>query len=298
VAKYNVNYDSAVPSTNAGKLDWKLVEKRVPAANDAPGFDAANALRHGTWPERLFLLIALGLSATAAFVAVEYGMTILYSAGNPVIAVFGGFIEAAKFVGFGVVSAGWAAYSFGSRWLVAFLLVLAAVVNAAAVYGWLISSHAGPAAVRSATYTQQTAGQAANVEAAQVRVADYDKQIAQIDAAIAAATNRGRTRDAVRIIEQQKRNRATLVTARDREQQNLGTLRTGRSVTSANHQADEANTLPIKYAALLFEDVGLLAPGTDPEKLVRWLSAMILMCGDPLALAAMFMINSRARRAA
>jgi hypothetical protein len=276
--------------------DGRVVARPKGGGGDGPGFDAIDAFSRASFAEKVFLLAALGLSGTAAYISVEYGMSVLYMAGAPVILVLGGFIELAKFAGVSVVSSGWSRYSFFSKWAMAFLLFLAAVVNAAAVYGWLIASHAGPAASRTATYTQQDAGQGASIEAAQARLADYDKQIAQIDDAIAAATKRGRTRDALRIVDQQKRNRATLVAARDKEQQALGSLRTGRSTTVASRQVDEANNMPIRYGALLFEDIGLLAPGTDPEKLIRWLSAMILMCGDPMALAGMWMISSRMRR--
>jgi hypothetical protein len=276
--------------------DGRVMARPKGGGGDGPGFDAIDAFSRASFAEKVFLLAALGLSGTAAYISVEYGMSVLYMAGAPVILVLGGFIELAKFAGVSVVSSGWSRYSFFSKWAMAFLLFLAAVVNAAAVYGWLIASHAGPAASRTATYTQQDAGQGASIEAAQARLADYDKQIAQIDDAIAAATKRGRTRDALRIVDQQKRNRATLVAARDKEQQALGSLRTGRSTTAASRQVDEANNMPIRYGALLFEDIGLLAPGTDPEKLIRWLSAMILMCGDPMALAGMWMISSRMRR--
>lgn len=276
---------------------WKVIshDQGGDIARGGHGFDALNAFRYATWSERLFLLIAFGLSTTAAYISVYYGMSVLYSAGAPIIMVLGFFIEAAKFVGFGVVSAGWRAYSWAGKWIVAFLLFLAAVVNAAAVYGWLISSHAGPAASRSASYTREDAGAGASIEIAQARLSDLDKRISQADNTIAADTRRGRSNST---INREKRDRAQLAAERDRNQREVSGLRAGRTGMSANRQVDEATTLPIRYAAMLFEDVGLLAPGSDPEKLVRWLSFMILMCGDPLALAAMWMINSRARRGA
>jgi hypothetical protein len=299
VAKYNMNYDGAVPSTYAEHLDWKPAPKASTMAStirtaSSPGFDATNALRHASWPERLFLLIALGLSGTAAYISVYYGMTVLFPAAGTTILVLGGFIEAAKFLGFGVVSAGWSAYSWFGKWVVAGLLMLAAVVNAAAVYGWLIASHAGPAATRAATHTQQDAGQGANVEVAQGKLSDIDRQIARMDADIGTAQRQRQNNTAERL----RRERKQLSGERDKAQREVSSQQAGRATTTASHQIDEATMLPIRYAAMLFEDVGLIVPGTDPEKLMRWLAFMILLTADPLALAAMFMVNSRARRAA
>jgi hypothetical protein len=255
-------------------------------------------MRHASWPEHLFLLISLRLSATAAYVSVYFGMTVLFPAAGVTIIVLGGFIEAAKFVGFGVVSAGWSAYGWLGKSADAFLLGLAAVVNAAAVYGWLISSHAGPAAERSASYNTADAGAGAKAEIVRAKLDDAIQRIRLIDDAAEGAAKRGRSRAALNAIDSQKKTRTGLVAERDRLQQELADAKAGRTNIASKRQVDEASALPIRYAALLFEDIGMIAPGTDPEKLMRWLAFMILMCGDPLALAAMWMVNSRARRPA
>jgi hypothetical protein len=266
-----------------------------PPRDAAPGFDAADAFRRGSAWERLLLIIAVGLSGTAAYISVN-GMLTLYPAGGAVILVLGGLMESLKFVGFGVVSAGWRAYSWMSRWIFATLLLIAATVNACGVYGWLISQNAAPAAARSAAFTRQDADAGAKLEVASGRLADIDRRINLIDAAAEGAAKKGMSKSAIAAIEAQKRQRATLVTERQQVAQEVAQLKAGRSGLAARHGEDEAAALPVKYAAALFEDVGLLAAGTDPQKLFRWISFFILLCGDPAALAALFMVNSRARR--
>jgi hypothetical protein len=287
--------DDHVPARHAERLPWRRRGGGGTGGGDGPGFDAVDAFRRATWAERLLILIAAGLSATAAYVSVT-GMTVLFPAGAVVIVVLGSLIEAGKFVGFGVISAGWRTYSFLSKWIVAGLLITAALINAAAVYGWLISNHAGPAAARSATYTERSAGDGAKQEVVQARLDDLNKRISIIDGAAEGAAKRGRSKSAINAIESQKKARAQLAAERDRVQQELAGLKAGRSGMTARHEVDEAAAVPVRYAAALFEDMGLIKPGTDPEKLIRWLSFMILLCGDPLALAVMVMVNSRARR--
>jgi hypothetical protein len=188
----------------------------------------------------------------------------------------GGLMEALKFVGFGVVSAGWKSYGATSR--------------------SIFSQHTAPAAARSATFTAGDGDAAARVEVAQAKLNDLDKRLSLIDGAAEGAARRGRANSALNAIQDQKKPRAAIEAERERAVKELADLRAGRAGLAAQRQVDEAAALPVRYAAALFEDVGILRPGTDPEKLFRWISFFILLCGDPAALAAMFMVNSRGRR--
>jgi hypothetical protein len=223
-------------------------------------------------------------------------MVVMYPAEPVVIMVFGALIEVAKFVGFGVLAASWMAYGFVPRWVAALLLLVAAVINASGVYGKLIANHAGPAAGRTAAYTEKDGDEGAKLEVAAGKLADIDRRINLIDGAAEGAAKRGRANTAVSVIREQQKARAGLVQERERAAQEVAKLKAGRSGMAARHQEDEASTLPVRHAAALFEDFGLVKPGTDPEKLIRWLSFMLLVAGDPLALALMVAINSRVRR--
>lgn len=274
--------------------DGRVVARPKGGGGDSTGVDAIDTFRRATTVERLVLLLAFGLSATAAYMSVS-GMAMLVPWGVTGIVVFCSLIELMKFFGFGVVSSGWRTYGH-SKWFFAVLLFIAALINAAGVYGWMISNHTGPAAARSAAFTEKDADAAAKVEVASGRLADIERRIRLIDDAADGAAKRGRAKSAVNAIESQKKARAALSAERDRAQQDLAGLRAGRTGLAANREVDETAAMPVRAAMALFEDVGLIKPGTDPEKLFRWLAAMILMAGDPMALAAMFMINSRGRR--
>jgi hypothetical protein len=266
-----------------------------PGEPAAPGFDAVDAFRGASTPERILLLIAAGLSGTAAYMSVT-GMVVMYPAEPTVIMVFGSLIELAKFVGFGVLAAGWRGYSPLSRWTAALLLLVAAVINASGVYGKLIENHVGVAAGRTAAYTTRDAGEGARLEVASGRLADIDRRINLIDATAEGAAKKGKAKTATSAIDANKRQRAALTAEREAAAKEVANLKAGRSGLAAQHQADEAATTPVRYAAALFEDFGLIERGTDPEKLMRWLSLMILLSGDPLALSLMVTINSRTRR--
>ncbi len=296
------HYKETPPALPTEKPNWKLQPHTgegdgdtTSAGGGGAGLDTVDTFRRANAWERLLILIAFALSATAAYVSV-HGMVTLYPAAGVVILVMGGLMEALKFVGFGVVSAGWRTYGRTSRSIFAVLLVIAALVNASGVYGWLISQHAAPAAARSATFTASDGDAAARVEVTQAKLNDLDKRLSLIDGASEGAARRGRTNAALNAIQEQRKPRAAIEGEREKAVKELADLRAGRVELAAQHQMDETAALPVRYAAALFEDVGILRPGTDPEKLLRWISFFILLCGDPAALAAMFMVNSRGRR--
>jgi hypothetical protein len=307
VTQYGYGYPATAhyrgtPALHAEKLNWKVQPRTgerggdvTSAGGGTAGFDTVDAFRRANVWERLLILIAFALSGTAAYVSVN-GMLTLYPAAGGVILVMGGLMEALKFVGFGVVSAGWKSYGATSRSIFSILLLTAALVNAGGVYGWLISQHTAPAAARSATFTAGDGDAAARVEVAQAKLNDLDKRLSLIDGAAEGAARRGRANSALNAIQDQKKPRAAIEAERERAVKELADLRAGRAGLAAQRQVDEAAALPVRYAAALFEDVGILRPGTDPEKLFRWISFFILLCGDPAALAAMFMVNSRGRR--
>jgi hypothetical protein len=245
--------------------------------------------------ERLMILIAAGLSGTCAFMSVS-GFVVMVPGAPTCAMIFGYLAETAKFVGAGIISSGWKSYSWLSKMVFGALLAVAAVINAAGVYGFLISNHAGPAALRAAVFTERDAGEGAKLEVAQGKLADLDKRLSLIDGASEGAAKRGKANSAMNAIAEQKKARAGIAAERERVAQEVASLKAGRNTMAAHHQGDEAATLPVRYSALLFEDFGWLKPGGDPERLWRWLAFLILMTGDPIALAAMFMINSRHRK--
>jgi hypothetical protein len=262
---------------------------------DVPGFDAVDAFRQASGWERLLILIAAGISATAAYMSVS-GFVVMVPGAPIATMVICYLIEFAKFTGAGVLSAGWKTYSFMTRMVFGALLIVAALINASGVYGFLIANHAGPAASRAAVYTERDADTGAKLEVAQGRLNDLNRQISLIDDTVDGAARRGKSQSALRANDAQRRQRAVLAAERERTSQEVAALKAGRSGMAAHHQVDEAAALPVRYSAALFEDFGLLKPGTDPEKLWRWIAFMVLLTADPLALAAMFLVNSRFRQ--
>jgi len=66
-----------------------------------------------------------------------------------------------------------------------------------------------------------------------------------------------------------------------------GRQKTKRAYGAARRRQTESEAAPIRYTA------ELLGIEADPEKVIRWLIAMMLMACDPLALALTAAVSAR-----
>jgi hypothetical protein len=121
----------------------------------------------------------------------------------------------------------------------------------------------------------------ARIDVAAARVADLDRQIAQIDAAVAAATQRSKPGTAVSLMEGQRKTRTVLAGDRQHQAEALATLKAERANVAATGHRIETEATPIRYVA------ELLGVDTDSERAIRWLIALMVLCCDPLAIALM-----------
>src|SRR5262249_2196928 len=120
-----------------------------------------------------------------------------------------------------LVTAGWLARRWrATAWVWRLVLVVLvaglAVINAAGVYAQLVAAHIGERAASASAVEVQDAGIMARIEVAAGRVADLDKQLAQVDAAVAAATQRGKANAGLSAVDSQRKARAGLVNEREK----------------------------------------------------------------------------------
>jgi hypothetical protein len=123
-------------------------------------------------------------------------------------------------------------------------------------------------------------------------VADLDRRIAQIDAAIEESTRLGRPVGAMMIADQKRRDRADIVTSRQREAQTLAGLQIDRARIDAQRRRAETEVGPVRYLAQL---IGM--PATDLERPVRLLTLALVAVLDPMAVALLLAAGARTMRA-
>jgi hypothetical protein len=87
------------------------------------------------------------------------------------------------------------------------------VINAGGTYSRLVAAHVGDRSEWESYITTKDAELAGKIEVTSHAVSDLDARVAQIDAAIAEATRRGRTTGAMALMEGQRRSRAGLASS-------------------------------------------------------------------------------------
>jgi hypothetical protein len=263
--------DEIPQAGNLSEIKTHVTVRDAPALIPDGGAQASK--RHG------FDVVAYGaaiaLASAAAWFSIR-GMVVLFPGAPQSVVAMAVSMEAAK-----LVTAGWLARSWrATAWLwrlavMAFVFGLA-VINAAGVYAQLVAAHLGERGAATSAIETQDAALAAKIEVAASRVADLDRQI---DAAVAAATQRGKATTGVSVMEGQRKARAGLAGEREKAAGALAALKTERArVTAKGHQI-ETEAAPIRYVA------ELVGADTDSERAIRWLIALMVLCCDPLAIA-------------
>ena len=271
--------------------DYNACVTVTPADDVPPG---TQALPKGvTVPERRGAVdvaaycVAIGLTAVAAVFSIK-GMVQLFPGAPALIVAMAVAMEASKLVTAGWLAGRWRATAWTWRLaLIVFVLGLA-VINAGGTYSQLVAAHVGERGAAVASLETQDAELAARIEVASHAVADLDARVSQIDSAVAAATQRGRTTGAMSIMDAQRRSRAGLTSEREQAAGTLAALKAERASVAARGRQAETEAAPIHYVA------ELLGVDTDSERAIRWLIALMVLCCDPLAIA---LTAASARRA-
>jgi hypothetical protein len=89
------------------------------------------------------------------------------------------------------------------------------------------------------------------------------------------------------VMADQKTTRASLAAERQRAAEELADLKVKRGGVAARASIAASEMMPLRYAA------GLLGMGTDDEKAIRLLIALMVLTCDPLAIALTAAVSAR-----
>jgi hypothetical protein len=142
-------------------------------------------------------------------------------------------MESAKLVTAGWLARRWRSTAWVWRGVLMALVAGLAVINAAGVYAQLVVAHVGERAASASAVQVRDADLAARIEVGAGKVADLDRQIGQIDAAVAAATQRAKANTAVSVMEGQRKARAALANEREKAAGALAALKAERAHVAA-----------------------------------------------------------------
>ena len=128
-----------------------------------------------------------------------------------------------------LVAAAWLAENWHSALLLLRLILVAMIgvlmsLNEVGVFGFLARAHLDHMAAVDLALADRTADAEARLAIQGQIVADLDRRIAQIDAAVEESTRLGRPVGAMTIADQKRRDRADIVAVRKREARTIASL--------------------------------------------------------------------------
>jgi hypothetical protein len=220
--------------------------------------------------------VAVALAGIAAYFSIR-GMIVLFPGAPTAIVIMGVAMEAAKLVTVAFLAHQWRLIGRMSRAVLVTLVAGLAAINAAGVYSQLVAAHFGDRMTATSAVETKASALAAKTEVQTQTVADLDRRLGQIDAAIAEMVKRGRTSGALEAIGAQRKARETLVSQRRHEAETLADLKSEAGAVAAMSRQIEVEAAPIMYVAQLL--------GGTTEQAIRLLILLMVLTCDPLALA-------------
>src|SRR5579871_5737936 len=209
---------------NAGEI--VVTTSVTPAVTEAAGLPyEANVTRRSIAPVKLAaFIVALALACVSAAFSID-GLTAIFAGAFWPIITMGAVLEAGK-----LVAAAWLTEYWNSAPPLLRLILVAMIgvlmsLNAIGVFGFLTRAHLDHMVAVDLALADKSADTEARLAIQGQTVADLDRRIAQIDAAIEESTRLGRPVGAMTIADQKRRDRADIVANRQREAQALAALR-------------------------------------------------------------------------
>ena len=232
----------------------------------------------------LMFLVALCLSAVAAFYSIV-GLTAIFSAAVTPIILMGSILEVAKLT----VTVWLHEYWDRARWLMKVYLCSAVVVlmiiTSMGIFGFLSKAHSdqsmvsGDVLAKIAIYDEKIKTERENIDANRKALKQMDEAVDQV---MGRSSDEKGADKAVAIRRAQQKERARLLADIAESQKKITALNEERAPIAAEVRKVEAEVGPIKYiAALIYGD----SPDSNLlEKAVRWVIIILVTVFDPLAI--------------
>ena len=240
----------------------------------------------------ILLLVALSLSAVAAWYAIV-GLMAIFAASAVPIMIMGGLLEASKLVIASWLYRNWKEIPKLLKYYFTVALIVLMLLTSMGIFGFLSKAHldqavpSGDVAAKLSLIDEKIKTEKENIDAARKAITQLDQQVDQTMARTSDDT--GATK-AIAIRRGQAKERARLIQDIGDSQTRISKYQEERAPIASEVRKVEAEVGPIKYIAELIygdqaKDEGFL------EKAVRIVIMMIVSVFDPLAVLMLIAAN-------
>ena len=238
----------------------------------------------------LALLVAIALSAIAAYFSV-IGLTTIFAASFWPVVIMGGTLEVAKVVAASWTYRNWNIAPFSIKaYLIASIITLM-FITSMGTFGYLSKAHidqtasSGDVISQLAIYDEKIKVARENIDANRKALKQYDDAVDQI---LGRSDTEKGAEKAVVVRRSQQKDRARLQEEIQTYQKEIGILNDTRAPLAAQVRKVEAEVGPLKFIAELFYDE---VDNQFLDKTVRWVIILIVIVFDPLAIILLIAAN-------
>lgn len=244
----------------------------------------------------LLFVVALSLSAVAAWYAVA-GLVAIFAAAATPIVIMGSLLETSKLVVASWLYRSWKQIPLWMKSYFTVALVVLMLLTSMGIFGFLSKAHldqaipTGDVAAKLALIDEKIKTEKENINASRKELSQLDSQV---DQTIARTTDSAGADRAISIRRGQQKDRARILNEIGTAQAKIAKLNEERAPIASEVRKVEAEVGPIKYiAALIYDD----AADTDTlERAVRIVTIMIVIVFDPLAVLLLVAANWQLRK--
>jgi hypothetical protein len=243
----------------------------------------------------LLFAVALGLSAVAAYYAVV-GLIAIFAAAVIPIAIMGSLLEASKLVVASWLYRNWKEIPLLLKSYFTVALVVLMLLTSMGIFGFLSKAHldqaipTGDVQSKLALIDEKIKTEKENINASRKELSQLD---AQVDQTITRTTEASGAERAIQIRRNQQKDRARILNEIGNAQTKIAKLNEERAPIASEVRKVEAEVGPIKYIAQVIygdADTDLL------EKAVRFVTILIVLVFDPLAVLMLVAANWQLRK--
>jgi hypothetical protein len=247
----------------------------------------------------LLFAVALSLSAIAAYYAVA-GLVAIFAAAAIPIAIMGSLLEASKLVVASWLYRNWKAIPRLLKTYFTIALVVLMLLTSMGIFGFLSKAHldqavpTGDVAAKLTLIDEKIKTEKENLNASRQELSQLDLQVNET---ISRSSGTDATGDkgargierSIAIRKSQQKDRNRILKEIGDSQAKIATLQEERAPIASEVRKVEAEVGPIKYiAALIYEES---ASEEVLEKAVRFVTILIVMVFDPLAVLMLIAAN-------
>ena len=238
----------------------------------------------------LALLVAIGLSAIAAYFSV-IGLTTIFAASFWPVVIMGGTLEVAKVIAASWTYRNWNIAPFSIKVYLISSIIALMFITSMGTFGYLSKAHIDQTTTSSdvvaqlAIYQEKVNIAKENIDANRKILKQYDEAVDQIMGR--SETEKGAEK-AVVVRRSQQKDRARLQEEIQANQKTISQLNDIMAPLAAQVRRVEAEVGPLKFIAELFYDK---VDTQFLDKTVRWVIILIVIVFDPLAIILLIAAN-------